>query len=315
MNINQRITYVKQFGGYFTLRAFYYQKMVNSLNGNKKNRFADKLNQFKIERLETEFGEYIHQRVHKWKNYNREKKQNKIVWFFWWQGNYDEIPVVNMCLKSIEKNLPKNAKLIIITKQNIEEYLQMPSHIIEKVNNGTISLTHLSDIIRVNLLSEWGGCWFDATVYALKPYPYVFDYEIWTTKRNDNNLYIPKGRWTGFAMSGWSHGILFDLMKDLFEEYWRRYDVLIDFFLIDLFIELLYRTVPEVKKLIDEVPYNNTGVQKLWPILSEEFNEQNFKHLTMDTDLYKLSWRINVEPVRNEHCTIYGKLLDKCEEG
>ena len=219
-----------------------------------------------------------------------------------------------MCLKSIEKNIPKNAKIIIITKDNIEEYLKISPHIMEKVNKGTISLTHLSDIVRVNLLSEWGGCWFDATVYALKQYPYVFDYEIWTTKRSDNNLYIPKGRWTGFAMGGWSHSILFDLMKDLFDEYWRRYDVLIDFFLIDLFIELLYRTVPEVKKLIDDIPYNNIGVQKLWPMLCEEFNEQNFKHLTMDADLYKLSWRINVEPVINGHYTIYGKLLDKCEE-
>lgn len=314
MNIKQKITYARQFGSFFALKSFYYQQIINLSEDDKKIRFADKLNEYKMEKLQVEFGEYIKQRAKKWKDDYREIKQNRIVWVFWWQGNYDEIPMVKMCLNSIENNLPKNSKMIIVSKENLGEYLKLHPQIMKKVDNGTISLTHLSDIVRFNLLSEWGGCWFDATIYALRPYPYIFENEMWTTKRNDNNIYIPKGRWTGFAMGGYSHNILFDLMKDLFEEYWCRYDVLIDFFLIDLFIELLYRNIPEIKELIDKVPYNNTEVQKLWTILSEEYNEQNFKNLTKNTDLYKLSWRIKVESMKKERCTIYGKLSSKYKE-
>lgn len=314
MNKKEMATYARQFGTSFAVKSFYFQKMVNLSKKNKKIKWADRLNEYRMGKLENEFSKYIQQQTEKWKRDNIERQKNKIVWAFWWQGNQDEIPMVKMCLNSIEKNLPKNAKMIVISRDNLEEYLKLPAQIMEKVNNGTISLTHLSDIVRVNLLAEWGGFWVDATVFALRPYPYVFENEIWTTKRHDNNIYISKGRWTGFAMGGYSHSILFVLMKDLFEEYWRKYDVLIDFFLIDLFIELLYRTVPEVKNLIDKIPYNNEDVQKLWPMLSEEYDEHNFLKLTKNTDLYKLSWRIQVENTKNDNYTIYGKLLSEYEE-
>ena len=68
MNIKQRATYIQQFGSCFTLRAFYYQKMVNLSDNNRKIRFSDKLNQLKMEKLEIEFSEYIQQRVDRWKN-------------------------------------------------------------------------------------------------------------------------------------------------------------------------------------------------------------------------------------------------------
>ena len=254
------------------------------------------------------------EKLNRREKFQRKMEERRIVWAFWWQGNYNDNPMVKMCLNSLEKNLPSNAQMIVISKYNLEKYIKLPKHIIEKVNNGNISLTHLSDIVRVNLLAEWGGCWFDATVFAIRPYPYVFESELWTTKRQANNLYIPKGRWTGFAMSGYSNNILFKLMKALFEEYWRRYDVLIDFFLIDLFIEVLYRNVPEVKNLIDRNPYNNEDVQRLWGALSEEYEELKFETLTASTDIYKLSWRIKIETMKNDNYTIYGKLLSEGKE-
>lgn len=314
MDKKNRIIYVRQFGAAFSAKSFYLQKMVNLSKDNKKIKWADKLNQYRAKKLEEDFLEYIHKQVKEWKTENKKMENNRIVWVFWWQGNHHDNPMVKMCLNSIEKNLPSDAQLIVITKYNLEKYIKLPKHIIEKVNSGNISLTHLSDIVRVNLLAEWGGCWFDATVFVIRPYPYVFESELWTTKRQVNNLYIPKGRWTGFAMSGYSNNILFKLMKDLFEEYWSRYDVLIDFFLIDLFIEVLYRNVPEVKKLIDINPYNNEDVQKLWGSLPEEFDELKFKQLTASTDIYKLSWRIKIDVIKNNKYTIYGKLLSEGKE-
>ena len=314
MNKKDMIIYGRQFGAFFAAKGFYLQKRVNLSKGYEKIKWSDKLNEYRIEKLDEEFSEYIKQRAQDWRNRNLKRERKKIVWVFWWQGNQDKIPMVRMCLNSIERNLPKDAKMIIISKDNLDKYYKIPSEIMDKVNDGTISLTHLSDIVRVNLLAEWGGCWLDATVFAVRPFPYVFENEIWTTKRSDNTIYIPKGRWTGFAMSGESHNILFELMKDLFNEYWSRYNVLIDFFLIDLFIELLYRTVPEVKNLIDKIPYNNEHVQKLRPMLSEEYNEQDFKELIKSTDLYKLSWRIQVETMKNNYHTVYRKILSEYSE-
>lgn len=40
----------------------------------------------------------------------------------------------------------------------------LPNFILKKFENGYISITHLSDIIRVLLLYNYGGLWIDSTV-------------------------------------------------------------------------------------------------------------------------------------------------------
>lgn len=308
MNKLQMKLYAKQFGLFFSTKAYIYQQMVNRSKGDRKIQWADKLNNYKLDKLDQEFSEFIMQEAERWRENKLESCVNKTVWTFWYQGNHSEIPMVNMCLNSVRNNVPEGSRMIVLTKENLPEYLVLPDYITQKVSEGVISLTHLSDIIRVSLLSKWGGCWLDATVFALRPFPYVFEGDFWTTKRTANNVYISKGRWTGFSMSGKSHCILFDLMTKLFYEYWKRYDVLIDFFLIDLFLELLYRKVPEVRSLIDKVQPNNIGVHELWARISLIYNEQDFDSFTRNADLYKLSWRTKVHSTINNELTVYGKI-------
>ena len=45
----------------------------------------------------------------------------EIIWIFWWQGNYHDIPLIDMCIKSVEKEKPKEAKVIILTKENLDQ--------------------------------------------------------------------------------------------------------------------------------------------------------------------------------------------------
>ena len=53
----------------------------------------------------------------------------------------------------------------IITKDNWQQYMELPNHIIEKVENGKITLTHFSDIIRAELIKNYGGVWEHAKDY------------------------------------------------------------------------------------------------------------------------------------------------------
>ena len=75
-----------------------------------------------------------------------------VAWSMWWQGEKEAPDVIKACWESKKRNLPKTVKQIVITQDNYKEYIEIPDYIMEKVNAGSIRLTHLSDIIRAFVL-------------------------------------------------------------------------------------------------------------------------------------------------------------------
>ena len=55
------------------------------------------------------------------------------IWVFWWQGIDNAPELVKLCIESIKKNLD-NHELIIIDKNNLEKYINLPDYIYQKFN-------------------------------------------------------------------------------------------------------------------------------------------------------------------------------------
>ena len=68
----------------------------------------------------------------------------------------------------------KNRKIILLTKNNLNQYVSLPRCIIKKYNLGIITHTHFSDVVRVALLCEHGGTWIDSTVLLTGEIPKKF---------------------------------------------------------------------------------------------------------------------------------------------
>ena len=92
----------------------------------------------------------------------KELASRKYIWTMWWQGTDKMPPIVNACYDRMLKLFSDD--LILITEDNYTEWVELPDYIIKKYNDGLISTTHLSDIIRVELLKRYGGAWVDATI-------------------------------------------------------------------------------------------------------------------------------------------------------
>ena len=61
---------------------------------------------------------------------------NNPIWVYWKQG-LDQAPeIVKSCINSIKQNA--DTKVIIITDDNVEQYVKFPSYIIEKLEKGTM---------------------------------------------------------------------------------------------------------------------------------------------------------------------------------
>lgn len=92
------------------------------------------------------------------------------IWVFWAQGSDNMPALVRACYENLLQRA-QDAKVILLTTGNLEQYLSLPRSVLNSLNNGMIGYTHLSDIIRHSLLAKYGGLWIDATVWVTTNVP------------------------------------------------------------------------------------------------------------------------------------------------
>ena len=89
---------------------------------------------------------------------------------------------------------------------------------------------------------------------------------------------------------------------DVFTEYWKCYDRLIDYVLIDYTYNLLYEHVPSIKKMIDSVPINNPDIWTQQLNLGKVCTKEHFQDLLTNplADVYKFSYKDSIGfPLQN----------------
>lgn len=237
------------------------------------------------------------------------------VWVLWLQG-LDQAPeLVRMCIKSICTNMPSVAEVKLLTLDNLGQYIRVPDWIIQKVNEGKISLTHFSDIVRMGLLYRYGGMWIDATYYVHRAVEAeFFDREFYT-----NRLSVPqwradisRSRWAGNCMLMKPGNLLAKFALECFYEYWKLKDDMIDYYLIDYVIALAYDNLPEVRRMIDDCPYSQPQVFELGKVMNNKWSKEKMEAMTKDTNFFKLSYKV---PLVKENVvddmTFYGYLLKR----
>jgi len=84
----------------------------------------------------------------------------KKIWFLWLQGLENAPLLVRSCYESWVRHNP-GWEIILLDESNINSYLPL-------VYSGATKQA-LSDILRINLLGEYGGIWADATCFCMKP--------------------------------------------------------------------------------------------------------------------------------------------------
>ena len=115
--------------------------------------------------LREEFFPVMKKLEKKYEDVDLVQKRTDKVWFCWMQGLDSAPKVVNVCYHSLKKNL-KGKEIIVITNENIHDYVTFPDFIEEKFKKGIIPMAHYTDMLRLELLIRYGGTWIDATVYC-----------------------------------------------------------------------------------------------------------------------------------------------------
>lgn len=248
------------------------------------------------------------------KNYNYNKEEDIVdskffnnIWVCWWQGLDNAPDIVKACILSVKRNAG-NHNVIVVTLDNYDKYINLPKWVKEKIDKKIISLTHFSDILRLALLSKYGGLWLDATLYCNDSLENIFYNKIWSIKRPDYlHCSIASGNFATYALySNVNYRFIFKTIYDFFLYYWEKNNFLVDYLTLDYMIVLAQKNNKLIKQAFDEILQNNSHCDDLCYLLNKEYNDKIWNDITKDTYLFKLTWKTKFDYGN----TFYRKILN-----
>ncbi len=226
------------------------------------------------------------------------------VWWCWLQGEENAPELNKACLNSLRKNLV-DRDIVVITKENYKDFVDIPEFIITKYKKGIISNTHFSDLLRLELLIKYGGTWIDSSVLCTEYYKAFFDkplfmFENW--KRGD--LSVVSSNW--FITAEKNEPILKTTI-DLLYDYWDNYNYLIHYFIFHFFFTLATSKYEELWKSVNR--FSNLPPHILQFELTEKYSEERFKEIEKMSSFHKLNQNLDFSNCKGD--TNYDYIINK----
>lgn len=232
----------------------------------------------------------------------------RIIWICWLQG-LDQAPeIVQKCVASVKHYMP-DYKILILTSENIFDFVSLPEHIVRKYQKGIISFTHFSDILRTALLVQHGGIWIDATVLMTDSIPSLMtDAPLFFLQKSILSTAPQAGSsWLLVAQKG--NPVLLRVLA-LLSEYWKRENKLRDYYLFHLFLYLVLTRNQQGEKALQQIPYFlNVDAHIMRALLFKDFSETQWKQLTSLSFAHKLTWKFNPDESLDKSGTFYDYIL------
>lgn len=239
---------------------------------------------------------------------NPDVEENRTIWLMWIQGLEDAPDVIKKCCDSIYKNKPDNYNVILLTIQNIHDYVNLPVYIWEKYYKGIISATHLSDIIRVELLGTYGGCWIDATVFCSSAIPEYMLSDMFLFKL-ETILGTPVIKMSSWWLAADRKNRIIHATRHMLYEYWRNEDFLYDYYLLHIIMSKVIDEDSACRAIFQDIPFfNSANAQILVGKLGLQYSKSQWDILKESSFVQKLTYKKRY--IKGDLYNFYMALLD-----
>ena len=226
------------------------------------------------------------------------------IWVFWWQG-VDWAPrLVKACIRSIERNAEEHP-VIVITKNNLDDYVQLDGRIIDKAKNGSISFTHLSDVLRFSLMAQQGGFWFDSTMYMTAPLPAAATELPYFSQP----LGFGPGPWTDFFQGSGAGNPFATSVQNILVKYNLTHEQILTYLLMDCCMRAVYEYSNDYANMVTAAPNLNNEMFSLTTILDQPYSEEIWSLAKTNSFISKLSYKDSHPVYVGGKLTFYGKLI------
>lgn len=236
-----------------------------------------------------------------------------VIWTVWLQGIDNAPELVKSCIASFS-NLGEDKRILVVDKYNFHRYTLIPDIIKDRFEQGVITPTAFSEIIRLDLLARHGGLWLDATMYI--PFGTRIKYQ-------DYSFFSPKE--TAFIKDGDVFGLfpVFFIfckknylpiikIRDYIFSYWSNNDYQIDYFLIDYCFKMVYLEDEVFHEDVDKIPVIGIYLHFIDRyMMKKRISEGTINTLKSDLlGAYKLNYKrqypLACKGVNSDFLTFYG---------
>lgn len=232
------------------------------------------------------------------------------IWVCWWQGEEQMPEIVKICYTSLKAHA-NGHPVRLLTKDNYREYVEMPEWVMDMFNAGIITVTHFSDLLRLTLLSKYGGFWMDATLYLTGDLPKGTPYFFTLKQDYGSEEFISANRWSGYCIGGHADNPLFSRTKNILMIFWREHDKLINYYVLDYVLDILYASNSEIRRMIDENECSNPNVLYMVTHLNKPYNAEEWNKIKKQTYIHKLNRRIQYVEESEGKDTLYKKIKNE----
>ena len=237
------------------------------------------------------------------------------VWVCWFQGLDNAPDLVKKCYKSLKQNLT-DREIILITNNKKSDYVKFLKFILDKWKSGQITHTHMTDLLRLELLIRYGGMWIDATVLCTsnrKKIPdYFFNSDLFlyqTLKPGRDGQAQPISSW---LISAKTNNKILMMTRYLCYEYWKKNDELVDYFLFHDFVVIALEHNEESWKKI--IPIDNAAQHMLLLRLFDKYDENIWRAIKSHTPFHKLTYKFEMDDMIKKD-TYYKAIIESRESG
>lgn len=308
--MNTKLLYLKKIPIEFFRNTFYYSptfafySLIWWIGFLIRTPFSWKLTSFAIKRktewLDSYFNRKYSDILSKYKNLEdkEETVEKHNIWVFWGQGA-DAMPeLVRACYNQLIRH---NSNVVLVTSDNVNDIIDLPKGVFEKVKRGIIGWANYSDIIRNTILSKYGGLWLDATVWVAGEIPMskLKKLPIFTAKNKEKIYSNSVCYWSSFDLnwSSWclwannKNNILFCFVRDMLQAIAEREHYWPDYVIQDYFYYFACQRFKQVREQMELISINSPNRGKLADILNEKYDKKKFDLLMSEGLVFKLRYR------------------------
>jgi hypothetical protein len=233
----------------------------------------------------------------------------KIFWQYWHQGiNENTSKMVLECLGSVQKYRGEY-EIILLTDKTVWDYVELPDFVFEKFGKNGFNFAKLANLIRLYLLSAYGGVWLDATIYLTGPVDKtMLDADFFAFQRTEvpphdakifqkfDPLYFS---WkpvffakmlNSFMIAKTNNKIVADLLS-IHLEYWKKEAKIGHYYLFQILFNQMTRN-DEWKKLNCEI-IGDTDCHRLQVASLDKFDSSKFNEIKAKSNIHKLTYRFD----------------------
>lgn len=235
----------------------------------------------------------IAQKRQKWIKLHRghDKEFRAKIFQFWAQGITSAPAIVKTCYREMRRH-HNDDDLCFLDNDSWKFYVDIPDHVID--NLGT-NFTAFSDLLRVELLSKFGGVWADATCYCTQNlinefHEMVSPSGFFAFDKGTSN----RGLISNWFMASEAGSYPMCLMRELLLLYWENYSRPVHYFFFHQFFNLSYQADKKFRMSVHKAPLLDWKPRELKALMLKKFERESFNRALCSSPVHKLTYKIPI---------------------